>query len=137
MSVNQNFCLISTLNVSKHSGRIPLQLRSMFRVIALLEPDIEIIIKTKCIQYGVKGSNILATRMKTIYDLCQASLMSLQSKYQLTISTFLSVIRIMYDKQNLEAGDSRPGSLAGAQSANKYSAAKLESNFKTNKKILQ
>ncbi|RNA02208.1 dynein gamma flagellar outer arm-like [Brachionus plicatilis] len=126
MSVNPNFCLISTLNVSKQSGQVPLQLRSMFRVIALLEPDIEVIIKAKCIQYGVKGSNILATRLKTIYDLCQASLMSLQSKYQLTISTFLCVIRIMYDKQNLESGDSRPGSLAGAQSANKYSAAKLE-----------
>ena len=129
MSINQNFCLISTLNVSKNSGQIPLQLRSMFRVIALLEPDIEVIIKTKCIQYGVKGSNILAIRLKTIYDLCQASLMSLQSKYQLTITSFLSIIRIMYDKQNLESGDSRPGSLAGTQSANKYNAAKIESNL--------
>lgn len=128
MSISQNFCLISTLNLSKNSGPIPLQLRSMFRVIALLEPDIEVIIKTKCIQFGVKGSNILATRLKTIYDLCQASLMSLQSKYQLTINSFLSVIRIMYDKQNFESSDSRPGSLAGAQSAaNKYNAAKLES----------
>lgn len=128
--MNQNFSLISTFNVNKADiAPIPHQFKSMFRVVALMEPEIEIILRTKCVQYGIKGSNILATRLKTIYDLSQGSLMSLQSKYQLTISSLLSVIRMMYDKQNLESGDSRPGSLAGSQSANKYSAAKLESKI--------
>lgn len=119
--------MISTINAYKNENyTIPSQIKSMFRVIALMEPDMELILRAKCVQYGIKASNILATRLKTLYDLCQGSLMSLQSKYQVTLSSFISVIKMIYEKQNSDVTDSRPGSLAAVNSANKYGTAKLE-----------
>ena len=99
----------------------------MFRMIAIIEPDIEVIIRSKCIQYGVKASNILATRLKTLYDLCQGSLMSLQSKFQLTIDSFIGVIRMIYEKEKAPL-DSRPASNNQNQSAKQQGATKFESN---------
>ena len=101
----------------------------MFRVVALMEPDFEMIIRIKCIQYGIKGSNVLATKLKTIYDICHGSMTSLQSKYQLTISSFISIIRLNYEKEK-KLNETRPSSFVSTfvQSASKYGAAKLESN---------
>lgn len=106
------------------SYNIPTQFKSMFRMVAIIEPDLEVILRSKCIQYGVKGSNILATRLKTLYDLCQGSLMSLQSKFQLTIDTFIGVIRMIYEKDKAPI-DSRPASQN--QSAKQQGGAKFES----------
>ena len=109
---------------------VPSQLKSMFRVVSLLEPDIEMILRVKCVQFGIKGSNVLATRLKTIYDICQGSLMSLQSKFQLTLSNFISILRLAYEKQKTTV-DSRPNSFITTNpSANKYGAAKLDSKIK-------
>jgi hypothetical protein len=129
ITLNPNFSFLVTTNPYKDYGyTIPSQFKSMFRIIALIEPDPEIIIRTRCIQYGVKAPNILATRLKQLFNLCQGSLMSLQSKYQLTIDSFTRVIQMIYDK-NRETSDSRPTSFANNQSASKYGAAKIESKF--------
>ena len=106
------------------SYNISSQFKSMFRIVAIIEPDSEAILLSKCIQYGVKGSNILSTRLKILYDLCQGSLMSLQTKHQLTIDTFIGVVRMIYEKDKAPI-DSRPTSQN--QSAKQQGAAKLES----------
>ena len=97
-------------------------------MIAIIEPDLEVIIRSKCIQYGVKAANILATRLKTLYDLCQGSLMSLQSKFQLTADSFIGVIRMIYEKEKAPL-DSRPVSNSQIQSAKQQGAAKFESKI--------
>ena len=117
---------------------IPVNLKSMFRVIALMEPDLEIILRTKCIQFGIKAPSIVANRLNTLYELCQTSMISLQSKYQLTVSTFLSVLQTIYGKKRLDTAatlDSRPTSNTGgglpqqhasSASNNKYGSTKIE-----------
>ncbi len=109
------------------------QFRSMFRVLAVIEPDVEMVIRARCIQYGVKAPNILSIRLKTLYDLCQSSLISIKSKYQITVDSFLSVIRSLYEKQRSEATtDSRPTSYATKElsaNVNKINPAKIERNI--------
>jgi hypothetical protein len=105
----------------------------MFRVLAVIEPDVEMVIRARCIQYGVKAPNILSIRLKTLYDLCQSSLISIKSKYQITVDSFLSVIRSLYEKQRSEATtDSRPTSYATKElsaNVNKINPAKIERNI--------
>lgn len=98
----------------------------MYRVISLMEPDFEMIIRLKCVQYGIKAANMLAPKLKALYEICQGSFISVQSKYQLTLSSFIAILRF-FNKQ-VTNGDSRPNSYASINpSANKYGAAKVES----------
>ncbi len=142
LTLNQNFGVVLTMNSYKSSENchvISPQFRSMFRVVAVIEPDIEMVIRARCIQYGVKAPNILSVRLKLLYDLSQSSLMSLKNKYQITVDSFLAVIRSIYEKQRSDGtSDSRPASFAKDQlSASKYSnPAKLESMFIINKKYM-
>lgn len=107
------------------------EIKSMYRVVSLMEPDFEMIIRLKCIQYGIKAPNMLAPKLKCLYEICQGSFMSVQSKYQLTLCSFLSILRF-FNKQ-ITISDSRPNSYASVNpSANKYGAAKIESNQRIN-----
>lgn len=142
INVNPNFNLLLTMNpfsVSSpnHQHRlIPIQFKSSYRVVALMEPDIEIILRARCIQYGFKAANIVASRLKVLYDLCQTSLMSLRSKYQITITSFLSVLQTISGKtiraDTASLDGSRPNSItaaAGQQSASnttKFGSTKVE-----------
>lgn len=88
----------------------------------------EQIIRAKCIRYGIKASNILASRLKTLYDLCHGTLVSMQSRNQLTINSFITAIRMIYEKQrNEDFTDSRTTSSTAINSGNKYGTAKIES----------
>jgi dynein heavy chain len=138
ISVHNSFNVILTYNpfVANVSSPIPLHYKSMYRVVAMMEPDMEIILRTKCLQCGIKSSNIVASRLKTLHDLCQSSFMSLQSKYQLTLSSFLSIIQTIYGKQRVDTAmdSSRPVSITqpinqSANSNSKYGNTKLERNF--------
>jgi hypothetical protein len=143
ISINQNFNLILTMNpfvnlaneFENRSNLIPVHFRSMFRVVALMEPDLELILRAKCMQCGIKAPSIIACRLKTLYELCKSSFMSMQSKYQLTISSFMSVIQTIYGKGRSETAlDSRPTSFtansnaATSASNNKYGSTKVECN---------
>lgn len=105
----------------------------MFRVVCIIEPDLEQILRAKCIRYGMRAPNILATRLRTLYELAHGTLVSLQSKHQLTVTSLINVIKTIYDKQH-EAGnedtvESRTTSSVANHSANKYGTAKIESMF--------
>jgi hypothetical protein len=152
INVNHNFNLVATMNpfANAHghynepdltavslpyphkSSIIPVHFRSSFRVVSLMEPDVELILRAKCILCGIKAPSIVACRLKTLYDLCCSSLMSLRSKYQLTVSSFMAVIETIYGKSRAEtAMDSRPTSFTvqsnvGSASNNKYSSTKIE-----------
>jgi hypothetical protein len=117
--------------IINESFEIPSNLKTMYRVVAMMEPDFEMIIRIKCVQFGVKGPNVLATKLKAIYDICHGNMTSLKSKYQLTISSFIAVLRLNYEKEK-KINETRPSSFVSTfvQSASKYGAAKLESKFK-------
>jgi hypothetical protein len=89
--VNLNFSLVSTINPSKFN-QIPFEIRSMFRVVSLMEPDIKQIITAKCTQYGIKCGDILANRLKILYEVCQDSLMSFDSKAQITATNLIDIL---------------------------------------------
>ena len=72
---------------------MPPQLKSIFRVVSLLEPDIEMILRVKCVKF-IKGSNVLATRLKTIFDIFKGSQMSLQSEISVDIKQIYINTRI-------------------------------------------
>jgi hypothetical protein len=109
------------------AASIPLEIKSAFRVISMMQPDFEMIIKLKCVQYGIKGPNMLAPKLKALYDICQGSFMSVQSKYQLTITSFISILRFFY--KQVKSGDSRPTSFASLNPSANKGAAKIESNL--------
>jgi hypothetical protein len=129
ITINQQFGVFSTLNPFKTSSyTIPVQIRSMFRVVCLLEPDIEQIIWAKCTHYGIKCGHILASRIKTLHEICQATFTSFETKNHLTISNFLDVIRSIYERQRPDRNDSRPETSVSSANplANKYMTAKSE-----------
>ena len=95
----------------------------------MLEPDFTQIIWAKCAHYGIKSGQILANRLKTLHEICQSTFSSFETKNQLTISTFLEIIKSMYDNQRPSTADSRPEtSISSANHVtNKYATAKTES----------
>ncbi len=119
-TLNQSFVLIATLSATSAIGTegaepaanpIPMQLRSTFRVIALMEPDMEMLIRAKCIQLNVKAPNILSVRLKTLYDLCHHGFMSETSKRQITAKNFTTAMRSVCDtrgRQNAETATAAP-----------------------------
>ena len=106
ITLNPNFSFL-VIHINITGTQYNSQFKSMFRIIALIEPGPEIIIRTRWIQYGVKAPNILATRLKQLFNFCQGSFMSLHCKYQLTIDSFTRVIQMIYDK-NRKMSDPRP-----------------------------
>lgn len=130
---------MSTLNSFEATGKhnIPAHFKSNFRVIALMEPDLEQVLRAKCIRYGIRAPNILAARLKTLYELYEDTFGQQQQQSQnrspLTVSCLISVLRMIYARQhattsggNEESADSRTTSSVANHSANKYGTAKNE-----------
>jgi hypothetical protein len=108
---------------------MPLNLKHTYRVIAMIEPDNEMLLRCKCVQYGMKAPNVLASRLKLLYEISHGSLLSLQSKYQLTLNSLIEVLRMIHETHNTNI-DSRPASFtvgSAQQSLNKIGLTKVES----------
>lgn len=127
--------VLATINpYEAEAYKLPNQVRSMFRVVCLLEPDVEQIIRAKCAQYGIKCGHILASRIKLLCEVCQGTFTTFETKSQLKFSSFIDILRSMYEKQR-SSNDSRPQTSvsSGNQMTNKYLPTKAESkkkNFK-------
>jgi hypothetical protein len=110
---------------------IPAHFKSAFRVVALVEPDVEQVLRAKCLRYGMRAPNILAARLRILYELYQDIIG--QNKSNLTIASLISVVRTLYVRQhsanaaNEESADSRTTSSVANHSANKYGTTKNES----------
>jgi len=135
VQINGNFSVTLAMNSLVGGGggevglaEIPVCLKNNFRIVALMEPDFEMIMRIKCVQFGLKGANVLATKLKLLYDMSHWSLSSLQSRYQLTVSSFLNIIRLNCErdkKNDITRSNSFVSTLT--PSASKLGAAKLES----------
>lgn len=130
-----NFALIATINPyhnlieSAEKFKIDAQLKALFRNISFIEPDIEIIFRVRCMQYSIKSPNILASKLKSLWEMCNDGWMISSAaasssspsaiRAQLTISNLMSIVRMMSEQQfnynpiGNESNTSRPTSYAG------------------------
>ena len=136
ITINPNFSLILSINSNNlEKLRIPDEIRSLFRIVSLMEPDIEAILRAKCMTYSVKCGNILASRFKALHDICQGCFSSIETKSQLNISTFVAILQSIYEQQKPSASDSRPNTSISATTQIKYTSVKAESKLLLGKSL--
>ncbi len=108
----------------------------MFRVVSLMEPDMKQIITAKCTQYGIKCGDILGNRLKVLFEVCRDSMMSHESKAQITVSNLVDILYVFYTQKKPSQVQSSYGQRSNTflnenqnDASRKYASSKIEGNF--------
>ena len=73
--VNPKTAMFMTHNPGKGSvNKLTDDLRPLFRQVALMQPDLGLVLKSKCSQLGLKAPSVLALRLKLVAELARDQL---------------------------------------------------------------
>lgn len=74
INVNPNFSVFLTVSMNGETRPLPPEVRALFRSVAMVVPDVSLVLRAHCAGQGFKSHKIMAERLKLVTDICSQQL---------------------------------------------------------------